>query len=146
MIDIISPKIRAIEGLKPASYYLGKKVYSKSGILLGRIRDIHLTGGVLAAIYVVGKRKTMIDSEFIHSDTGESVMLTIDPCTYLIGKQVFDAEGRRLGKVIDIDRTTNANTFQFLLIKRWIFSKPQPIPKSDIEVQRTNIILKRAIE
>ena len=69
-------------------------------------------------------------------------MLTIDPVTLLMAKLVYDADGKKLGKVTGIVRA-GANDFSAILVKKNIFSKPLQIPKQDIATRKTNILLNK---
>ena len=60
----------------------------------------------------------------------------------MIGKQVFDADGKKLGRVKSVQRKGNANDFESVVVKRHFFSRGIAVPKSDIDVSKKNIILK----
>jgi len=142
-IEILSARIKNFRGIRKMSSYKGKKVFSKSGEYGGRIRDVILKNDVMAGVIVNGKRKLFIDKEYFSSDTDDVVMLSIDPVTNIIGKQVFDADGKKIGRVIDVDRNTTSNTFSSLVVKKGLISKPINIPKEHIDILRKNVILKK---
>ena len=70
-------------------------------------------------------------------------MLKIEPVTNLIGKQVFDAVGKRIGSVSDVKRKTKSNNYTDLIVKKAIYRKAIAVPKKDIDVAKKNIILKK---
>lgn len=92
----------------------------------------------------LGKR-VFIGKEYISEAAENSVMLSIDPVILLRGKRVFDADGRDMGKVIDVECTTNANTYASLKVRKGI-RKAQSIPASQVDVARHNIILNTSYE
>lgn len=69
------------------------------------------------------------------------IILDIDPVIMLIGKEVFDDEGNKIGKVVDLDRKDYDNDYKSIIVKKHFFSKPLSIPKRDIDVIEKNIIL-----
>ena len=72
----------------------------------------------------------------------EKVMLTIDSVLLLKGKVVFDSQGKKVGKVVDVIRPTNSNNFTDIVVKEKLWSKPKKIPKEKLAVYKKNIILK----
>ncbi len=124
---------------------IGKKVISKSGNSVGRVHDILLSGKGIAGIIASGRlrfSRLFIDEEFFGRVTN-AVMLSIDPVISLIGKQVFDADGKKLGKVVSLVRKGNENDFKAVVVKRRIYSKSVEIPKTDVDTFKKNIILKK---
>jgi sporulation protein YlmC with PRC-barrel domain len=145
-LEFISTKVRNLEGTKNSHTYLGKKVFSKSGNYVGKVREIMFRDDALSGLIVSGKARVFVDREYIASDSGTAVMLGIDPVILMLGKQVFDSEGRKLGKVTGLDRKSTANTFSAIMVKRNIFTKPFMVANGDISVTKTNIITKTAFE
>ena len=142
-IDVISAKVDNLSGLVSTKSYFGKKVVSKSGITLGKVTDVVLKNTVLQGVLLNGKYKLFVDKDYFSSDLGEAIMLSIDPVIMMKGKLVFDAQGRKLGKVIDLDKNSNANTFNALIVKKSIFKKAFLIPKEEIVASKGNIILNK---
>ena len=121
---------------------IGKKAVTKSGAIMGKIKDVIVTDKGIQG-YVIGK--TFIDKEYV-KEIEDAIMLTIDPITSFIGKWVFDADGRKLGKVKQILRKGNRNNFEAITIKKKMYSKEQTIPKTEIAVMKKNIILNKSYE
>ncbi len=140
--DIISGKVKNLDSLSSLKSYIGKRVYSKNGDLLGHVKDALFKGNVIEGILVKGKRKLFISKEFFEHESDKAFVLSIDPIVSLIGKLVYDSTGKKIGRVVDIKRKTNANTFTELVIKKSIFRRRFTIPKEDISVAKKNIILK----
>ena len=70
-------------------------------------------------------------------------MLKIEPVTNLIGRQVFDSKGKRVGKVVEVIRKGTGNVYSELRVKKNIYSWSKHIPKKDIAVAKKSIILKK---
>lgn len=144
-VDIISAKVKNLDSLSNLSSYIGKKVYSKKGDFLGHVKDAMFKGNIIQGILIKGRRNMFIGKEFFEHESDKAFVLNIDPVVSLIGKLVFDSTGKRIGKVVDIKRKTNANTFTDLIIKKSFFRRIFSIPKEDISVAKKNIILKEAL-
>ena len=141
---VISPGFKHVETARTAKDYIGKKVYSTSGDYVGRVRDVVFTQGSIAGLIIQGRRKLFIHKDYTQPEIVDAIILTIDPVTHLKGKIVFDSNGRRLGRVKDIERSTVANECDHLLVKRNLFTKPRKIPYGDVAVSKRNIILSKA--
>ncbi len=145
-IEIISPNDRNILKFESVKDYLGKKVVSKSGETIGSVADVLFTDNGIKGI-VVSKRfsKFYVDSSHFNAVSNKA-MLSIDPVILLIGKEVFDVDGKRLGKVSKVIRKNNINDFEAIVVKKKIYSKGIEIPKSNIDVLKKNIILNQSYE
>ncbi|MBN2111703.1 PRC-barrel domain-containing protein [Candidatus Woesearchaeota archaeon] len=147
---MLKNKIRSISSgkkdpalMESARSYIGRKVVSKSGNFVGKVYDVRFSGSVFAGIVVMKKlSKVFIGKEFF-SVSRDAVMLSINPVTSLEGKQVFDADGKRMGKVTEIIRKGNSNTLEAVMVKKNLYSSAVKIPKSEISVSKKNIILKK---
>jgi sporulation protein YlmC with PRC-barrel domain len=139
-IEVISSKTKKLEGTNTFSSYIGKKVYSKSGILLGAVRDVIMKNDIMLGVLV---KRVFIGKEFFKSYTADAIMLRIDPVTNLVGKQVFDSTGKRVGKVVELKRKGTGNSYTELRVKKNLYSKSIFIPKKDIKIAKKNVILKK---
>jgi sporulation protein YlmC with PRC-barrel domain len=139
---IISSRLDSLKGTESFMEYLNKKVFSKSGEYIGRVRDVISYSDKIAGAVINGKYNYFIDEKYFESDSKKALVLSINPVFSLIGKKVYDSQGRKIGKVIGIKRDTTANKFKALIVKKHFFLKPFFIPKGDIEVSKKNIILK----
>ncbi|MCB9361979.1 hypothetical protein H6504_00955 [Candidatus Woesearchaeota archaeon] len=143
-IAVLSTKFENLDGLPTARKYLGRKVFSTSGLFVGKVNDLVFKHNALAGVIVSGRYRIFVDKEYFSSDTDDAIMLSIDPILFIIGKQVFDVEGRKLGKVVGLEKGTADNSFGSLLVRKNIISKVKKIPRSHISICKENIILSKA--
>lgn len=146
-IDVISTHVDdpvKLDGYKP---WLGREVISKSGDSVGYIRDILYTDDKMMGVMVSkGFSKSFIDKEYFGTNNKDCLMLTIDPFSQIRGKLVFDADGRKMGKIKEVVRKDRSNSFTGILVKKSIFSKPVEIPHGEIAVCKKNVILNKVYE
>jgi len=139
-IEVISTKTKKLEGTNSFSSYIGKKVYSKSGELVGSVKDVVMKNDIMLGVIV---KKIFIGKEFFKSYTEDAIMLGIDLITNLLGKQVFDSTGKRIGKVVELKRRGTGNSYNELRVKKNIYSRSAFINKKDIKIAKKNVILKK---
>ena len=144
-VKIISSKLKKVDHLKKFSSYIGKNVYSKTGEFLGRVKDLLFKEECFLGI-LLDRKRLFIGKEFLGHESEKGIVLKIDPVTSLLGKQVFDAVGKRIGVVSDIKRKTNSNSYTHLMVKKAIYRRAFEIPKKDVDVAKKSIILKKAYE
>jgi len=145
-IEIISQTDRNILKFESIIDYIGKKVVSKSGKTIGTIRDVLFTEkGVKGFIIHRFFTRFYIDNAYFNT-IGKQAMLSINPAILLAGKVVFDADGKRLGKVVNVNRKNKSNDFESITVKKRFFLKGIDIPKSEIDIMKNNIILNKAYE
>jgi len=145
-IEVISTKNNKLDDTKKISSYIGKAVYSKAGELLGKVYDVILKDDYVVGILVSSNKKMFIGKEFFEGNVKDVIVLKIEPFTSLIGKQVFDSTGKRIGKVIKIERKTTSNNYENLIIKKAIYSRSFKISKKEVAIAKENIILKKEYE
>lgn len=124
-----------------AKMYLTKKVYTLSGNKLGTVKDILFANGKITSLLIKGRNENIIDFKHIKPEINDRIMLSIDPISLLLGKTVFDKEGKKLGKVKSINQIDNKNEFTEMTVKRNIFTRSQIIKAAEIETLKENIIL-----
>ena len=145
-IDIISQTDKNVLRFESIKDYLGKKVVSKSGKTVGSIRDVLFTGkGIRGIIIYKLFSRFYVDKAFFNT-VGNKAMLSIDPVLLLKRKEVFDLDGKKLGKVVKVNRKNNNNDFESITVKKRFFLKGFKIPKSEIDVMKNNIILNKSYE
>jgi len=143
-IEAIAPKKVDVGGMKKFRDYIGKKVISKSGGTVGRVFDIAFREKSVEGIIVMKRiSKLFIAREYVASMTSDAIMLSIDPSTMLVGRQVFDADGKKLGKVAKVLRKGMTNEIDAVIVRKNLYSKPLKISKQDIEACKKNILLKK---
>lgn len=145
-VEIISQTDKNILKFESIKDYLGKKVVSKSGKTIGSVMDVLFTDkGIKGVIVYKLFTSFYVDKAFFNT-VDNKAMLSIDPVPLLKGKQVFDLDGKKLGKVVKVNRKNNNNDFESLTVRKRFFSKSIRIPKSEIDVMKNNIILNKAYE
>lgn len=142
--EILSTKIANLDNQRHGRSYLGKKVYSKEGNIVGIVKDLFIGKDAMTGFFVLGRRKLFIDKEYMATESEKAIMLSIEPVLLAIGKKVFDSDGRKVGVVTGVERKSNSNNYVALFVKSNIFSKAFSIPKEDVEVFKENVILNRA--
>jgi sporulation protein YlmC with PRC-barrel domain len=143
---IIATKLKSIEHLKSFKSYLKRRVYSKRGEYVGKVYDVLFNEKTLLGIMVKGKKNIFVGKEYISSESANAIVLKIEPITNLIGKQVFDSRGKRIGIVSDIKRRSKSNTYTDLMVKKAFYRRAFSVPKKDVEIAKKNIILKKEYE
>lgn len=125
---------------------LGRKVISHKGLVIGRVSDVGFTRKRVLGFYVSGIfKKYFVSMNYVDAFSGESLMLTIDPVTNIKGKLVFDKEGKKLGKVVEIKRPSFENKITEIYVKKNIFTKPIAINVNDLDVVDKNVILNKTL-
>jgi len=147
-IEMISPKDSSILKFESVRKYFKKKVVSKSGEPIGKVKDVLFTDKEGVKGIVISRKlfkKFYLDRSYF-SEVQDKIMLSINPVILQVGKLVFDADGKKLGKVVRVERKDKTNNFHALAIKKKIYSKAKEVPKSEIDVMKKNIILKKVYE
>ena len=144
-LKIISSKIKNLETTKSLKTYLGKKVFSSSGFYIGKIKDLIVRKNSLVGFIVKGKQKLFLDISFVKSESEKSIVLSINPVLNILKMDVFDVDGRKIGKVTGLNRTSNINNFESLIVKKNFYTKIN-IPKKDIDTFKKNVILNKAYD
>lgn len=143
-IELISSKLKSI-GELVSSRRLGKiVVISKSGEIIGKVREIRTKEFNVEGIIVAkpfSRYYEFIDKQSIKVFNQNEVLLKINPVTSLKGLSVYDTSGRRLGKVKKVMRSDNNNDFTSLVVKDKFYSKALLIEKDKIDIMKKNIIL-----
>lgn len=122
---------------------IGKKVLSKSGEEIGKVKDVISKGtNKLDGIMVKTKgAKVFIANTYIENLYAKSVFLKIEPVSRYLKMIVFDKDGSKLGKVIDFTQNESGNELKSIIVKKHIFSKRVEIDAKKITVSKKNIIL-----
>ncbi|MBR9690472.1 hypothetical protein GOV08_02195 [Candidatus Woesearchaeota archaeon] len=147
-VTVISSRKSSVDKKSGLKRYLYKKVFSKDGQLLGRVKDMVFKSydveGILVTKFLFFKT-SFIDREYIDKFSEEGILLKINPVLNILGKQVFDKEGRKIGKVKKVNRRTQANAYESLVVKKGIFSRQRLIYPSDVDIVQKNVILRVAV-
>lgn len=125
-----------------------KQVVSKSGDILGKVKDVIVRDYAIIGI-LISKRfqpDLYVDKKFFDSFREEAVVLSIDPVTCIIGLDVLDSSGKKIGKVSRIVRESSKNVFSRFIVKRGLFARPLELHSTDIKTVSQSVILKMEVD
>ena len=142
--EIISIRYKSLGELINSKRLKHIVVISKSGEILGRIKEVRMKGfGVEGIIFYRpwSFGSTFIDKSFIKVFNQNEALLNINPVTSLKGLSVYDTAGRDIGKVRKVMRPDKRNDFTSLVVKNRFYSRSVLIPKDKIDIMKKNIVL-----
>jgi sporulation protein YlmC with PRC-barrel domain len=142
-IEIISNEFTDDNALHLLSSYIGKEVYSKSGELVGVVKELVVHNDKIKGIIVNGKKEFYIDKESFKLNDHEVIILKLDPIFALIGKKVYDSDGRELGIVQELKRKSLKNEFTAMVVSKNLLYKNITIPRKEIESFGVSVILNK---
>ena len=143
-VEFISETDIDLESLIAIEKLIGKRVLSKNGLVIGRIKSIRINKNEIEGILVspgILKKKIYISSTYFNKLTGESVLLNIDPSILNIGKRVLNDDGNYLGKVSNVTRREYSNSVYSISVKKFL-RKEIVVPGPQIKSVGQSIILK----
>ena len=105
------------------SEVVGKKVLTKDGKNIGKVKSVHIHPRDLTVEGIVidpgfFDANQYMGAEYISSITDEGVVLKIHPVTDYVGLKVFDYTGKEIGKVKEVNRSKQTNTLYSILVSR----------------------------
>ena len=100
---------------------LGSPVLSKSGILIGHVKQARILPETLTIEGILVKRKLFkksvyIGKSFFSHINQDAIILNMDPTFLLKGARVLSLEGEHLGKISKVIRKGNSNNIDKLII------------------------------
>lgn len=133
-------------GLSFWSIFL-KKVLSKSGEPAGRVWSMQIKSNKVLYFHILYRgRLIQLDAKFIKNldglDISKKILLDIDPVYLIKGRFVFDEDGKKLGKITQLEQLGYYNDFDAIKVKKKFYLPSIRIDKSQIKVLQKNIILK----
>lgn len=132
-----------------ASTLLGKRVLSKSGLVVGHVSELSLDVEKmkLEGIVVKGsyKRSLYIGRSYIEKLTAQAIMLKIDPSVLLIGKRVISYEGKVLGRVLHVARKADTNEIDQLVVHSFL-KRDSVLPAHALGVIGKSVILEKSYD
>jgi len=146
-IEVISKSGNDLTKEPNITKLLGKKVLTKSGFILGNVKEVlfdqksYSIDGIVAQKYPLFSKKIYIGKEYFQSISEKAVILSIEPAILFIGKKVVDSEGKVLGKAKEIIRQDNSNSVKEIVVKKFL-RKSIRIKPSDVKLWGKSIILK----
>lgn len=125
---------------------LGKKVLTKSGKEIGHIQAIYVNSHSLDVDAIKVKKGFFSTDHFIGRGylsvlNKEGAVLKIDPVEEFVGMEVYDSEGKHLGKVKHVERLSPTNKLISLEVNRGLGKENVIIPAGKIKEVGKNIIL-----
>lgn len=142
--DVISNRYKAIGELISSKRLKRIDVITKSGEILGKVKEVRINGFNVEGILVYKPfsfNSEFIDKNFIKVFNKNEVLLNTNPVTALKGLLVYDNSGRKLGKVKKVLRKDNKNDFKSLIVKDKFYSRPILVEKDKISIMKKNIVL-----
>lgn len=124
---------------------IGKRVLSKNGIKVGRVKEIRVNP-VSAKIegFVVSQgflAKTIyIGINYCDRLSTDGVILSMDPVIFLKDKKVVASTGEVIGKVVEVNRKGTTNAIESLTVRAWLRGTFN-VPNSAIKYPGHSIIL-----
>lgn len=145
-MDIESVKLRdfSFEETISNSKLLHRRVFSKSGAVVGRVSQVRIDPEKLKVegILIKGsyKKPIYMGRSYIDKVSSEAITLSIDPSILLLGKRVITYEGQILGKVREVSRQQETNEINEIIVGS-LLKRPIVLPAASIEVMGKSIIL-----
>ena len=129
------------------SRILGKDVISKDGKRLGTIQAIHIHPTDLRVEGIRVRRGMLqtddyIGREYIQSLTQSGAVLKILPVKEMMGLEVFDMNGKKIGKIKAISRSKKTNSIVSFTVERGFRKKDAEFSGKDIREVGKGVILK----
>ena len=143
----IKNQSKPLEKTVEVSKILGKAVISKDGRKLGSIQSIHIHPTNLTVEGIRVKRGMLqtddyIGREYIQSLTTSGAVLKILPVKEMMGLEVFDMNGKRIGKVKAINRSKKSNIITTFTVERGFRKEDAEFSGKDIKEVGKGVILK----
>jgi len=128
----------------------GIKVLADNGDEIGTVSEIYLNPLTLLVEGIkVGKglfrTDIFIGRDYIRQMTSDSVMLNMTPTDTIKGMKVFDADGKELGKVKEVNRDEPANDLVSIVVDRGS-GEDLVFDFTDIRVIGKNVMLNVPVE
>ena len=130
---------------------IGKKVLTKDGKNLGKIRSVRINPDKLTIEWIevdtgLFKIDWYIGKNYIKRITGQGAMLTIDPVDEIIGHEVFDSTGKSIGEIKSVKRSKKTNKLLQISVYSDLYEDTIEIDSHYIENCGDSCILKEPIK
>ena len=125
---------------------LGKDVIDRGGVFVGVVEKVFIDPKTLDFVGVsldkgFLKKGLVLGKDYIDRIAEHAVFLNTGIAYELRGKEVFDIDGVKIGKVVEIILQGNKNILQAIIVKSGIFRSEITIPINFIGTLGYNIIL-----
>ena len=130
---------------------IGKKVLTKDGKTLGKIRSVRINPDLLTIEGIevdtgLFKIDRYIGKNYIKKITNQGAMLKIDPVDEIIGHVVYDSTGRNIGEIKTVKRSKKTNKLLQIIVYSDIYKDDIEIDAHYIENCGDSCILKEPIK
>jgi sporulation protein YlmC with PRC-barrel domain len=130
---------------------IGKKVMSKDGKNIGKVKSFHLhpTDLTIEGIKVDPgwfEADHYIGGNYIQKMTDEAIVLSMVPVTEYIGLNVLDSEGKKVGTVASVNRSRKSNRLLSINVDSNHFEEELKIPADYISAIGHGIVLKEKLD
>lgn len=126
---------------------LGKNVIDPDGNFVG-VADKLLIDSVAIEVLGISVDKgflsngVVIGKDYIERVTNHAIFLKEVPVINVVGKLVFDANGKTIGTITKVTMKDNKNIIDTITVKTSTFGKTEDISGSKIHLIGKNVILK----
>ena len=126
--------------------FIGAKILSSAGEYCGRVIGLYVAGGKLTGFSVWFRRKIIyMDISYIANlnsfSRQRSLLLSEIPYYTILGKIVYDADGKKLGVVKAVEQKGTENDYNAFTVKKFIFSRSVRFQKHLVQLVRKSVIV-----
>lgn len=132
------------------SSVLSSRVLSKNGTVLGKVSRLHFDPGndrISGIVFRYGlkRREWYVCRPYIDRIGSDAVLLSIDPVLMHEGKKVISADGKTVGKLVQVVRKDSSNKIDELVLRRRLY-KTFTISPSEVNHFGDSLILKQTYD
>jgi len=126
---------------------IGRKVLTKKGEKIGKIQAVHINPSDFKLEGITVDKPGLVENDYIGRNyiqaiNQEGAFLKITPLSEYLDKKVFDARGRKIGKVKEIKRSRKTNKIITLVVGRGLLKGDLIVPSKMIGSINDAIVLK----
>ncbi len=149
-MEYLVEKSQSYEQTRDAKGLLSKRVLSKSGSIVGKVREVRLDSqhrelrGVLVSRGLF-RPSVYISAEYISRLTPQAVILSIEPAMLFRRRAVISSDGKKFGRVKEVLRERETNNITGFLVRRNVFWTYE-VPGSEVRKANKAIMLKKSYE
>lgn len=135
---------RSYEKTLDMSHVLGSRVISKSGVVVGNVKEVRIHPHHLKIEGVVVRRgpynSIYLGRNYIDRVSDKAVILSIDPVLLLVGKPVLTSQGKKIGTVKRVIRKHHTNELESINVSSF-WKKEVIIPSRYIKIIHHALLL-----
>ena len=131
--------------------FLGRRVLSRTGVPVGFVTGLYVSEKGLSAFQILSRFRLLkiglegFEASGIFSRRS-SLLLNFEPTLLLVGRNVYDREGRKLGRVRSVERREPEDRLLALLVRKGRVGRTLRIDAQAIELSKKNILLNRSYQ